>query len=219
MQYNYDFEIMSLVIFVVISGHFLLIRQFPTVKSKVFGRLLGVCLGECIANILSCIGLANAAIVPLIWNELFTFAFFALEGAASYLMFRYMEEVCSFSGVAGRMIKYMGKVPFFFFEIMLLATPWMGFFFYFKDGSYYQGNFAWFGYVLTICCISSVRSFVFWFPFSLIVSPSLLASMSTGLSTPDLSMNTTLTLVPVFAKILLGILTTPRRMDFSPSTK
>ena len=71
----------------------------------------------------------------------------ALEGAASYLMFRYMEEVCSFSGVAGRMIKYMGKVPFFFFEIMLLATPWMGFFFYFKDGSYYQGNFAWFGYV------------------------------------------------------------------------
>ena len=51
MQYNYDFEIMSLVIFVVISGHFLLIRQFPTVKSKVFGRLLGVCLGECIANI------------------------------------------------------------------------------------------------------------------------------------------------------------------------
>ena len=114
MQYNYDFEIMSLVIFAVISGHFLLIRQFPTVKSKVFGRLLGVCLGECIANILSCIGLANAAIVPLIWNELFTFAFFALEGAASYLMFRYMEEVCSFSGVAGRMIKYMGKVPFFF---------------------------------------------------------------------------------------------------------
>ena len=41
----------------------------------------------------------------------------------------------------------IGKVPFFFFEIMLLATPWMGFFFYFKDGSYYQGNFAWFGYV------------------------------------------------------------------------
>lgn len=52
MQYNYDFEIMSLVIFAVISGHFLLIRQFPAVKSKVFGRLLGVCLGECIANIL-----------------------------------------------------------------------------------------------------------------------------------------------------------------------
>ena len=147
MQYNYDFEIMSLVIFVVISGHFLLIRQFPTVKSKVFGRLLGVCLGECIANILSCIGLANAAIVPVIWNELFAFAFFAVEGAASYLMFRYMEEVCSFSGAVGRLIKYMGKVPFFFFEIMLLATPWMGFFFYFKDGSYYQGTFAWFGYV------------------------------------------------------------------------
>ena len=104
MQYNYDFEIMSLVIFVVISGHFLLIRQFPAVKSKVFGRLLGVCLGECIANILSCIGLANAAIVPLIWNELFAFAFFALEGAASYLMFRYMDD------------KIHGKSPVFLFR-------------------------------------------------------------------------------------------------------
>ena len=40
MQYNYDFEIMSLVIFAVISGHFLLIRQFPTVKSKVLGCVL-----------------------------------------------------------------------------------------------------------------------------------------------------------------------------------
>lgn len=46
MQYNYDFEIMSLVIFAVISGHFLLIRQFPTVKSKVFGRLLGCVLAS-----------------------------------------------------------------------------------------------------------------------------------------------------------------------------
>lgn len=116
MQYNYDFEIMSLVIFAVISGHFLLIRQFPAVKSKVFGRLLGVCLGECIANILSCIGLANAAIVPLIWNELFTFAFFALEGAASYLMFRYMEEVCSFSGDSRSNDKIHGKSPVFLFR-------------------------------------------------------------------------------------------------------
>ena len=87
MQYNYDFEIMSLVIFAVISGHFLLIRQFPTVKSKVFGRLLGVCLGECIANILSCIGLANGAIVQFNWDEWFTFAFFAVEGRACCLMF------------------------------------------------------------------------------------------------------------------------------------
>ena len=65
MQYNYDFEIMSLVIFVVISGHFLLIRQFPAVKSKVFGRLLGVCLGECIANILSFDLLLRKSCIPL----------------------------------------------------------------------------------------------------------------------------------------------------------
>ena len=81
MQYNYDFEIMSLVIFVVISGHFLLIRQFPTVKSKVFGRLLGVCLGECIANILSCIDwqCSNRSINL---ERIVYVCFFALEGAA-----------------------------------------------------------------------------------------------------------------------------------------
>ena len=143
MQYNYNFGVVALVIFLVISGQFRLNRQLPAVTSKISGMLLGVCLGESIANILLCIGLANAAIVPVIWNELFAFAFFALEGAVFYLMFCYMEEMCGFSGAAGRLIRYMGKIPFFFFEIMLLATPWTGFFFDFKDGAYDQGNFAW----------------------------------------------------------------------------
>ena len=141
MQYNYDFEIMSLVIFVVISGHFLLIRQFPTVKSKVFGRLLWVCLGECIANILSCIGLANAAIVPLIWNELFAFAFFCV-GRSGFLsdvplygrgmqLFRSSRSDDKIHGKSSR---------FSFLEIMLLATPWMGLFtFILKMASYYRG--------------------------------------------------------------------------------
>ena len=47
MQYNYDFEIMSLVIFVVISGHFLLIRQFPTL----FRKYLADCFGCVLASV------------------------------------------------------------------------------------------------------------------------------------------------------------------------
>ncbi len=147
MQYSYNFGVILLVIFLAFSCHARWNRQLKTVRSKIFGMLLGVCLGGGIANVLLCIGLANAAIVPVIWNELFAFAFFALEGAAFYLMFRYMEEMCGFSGAAGRLIRYLGKVPFFFFEIMLLATPWTGFFFDFKDGAYAQGVYAWVLYV------------------------------------------------------------------------
>ena len=90
MQYNYDFEIASLVVMTIVLLHFLFVRQFPTDKTKVFFKLLLICTGECAFNILSCIAIANAAVVPEIWNELFAFAFFALEGFCSYYIFRYI---------------------------------------------------------------------------------------------------------------------------------
>ena len=80
VHYNYDFEIASLIIMTIILLHFWMVRQFPTRSGRVFLKLLFVCIGECIFNILSCMGIANAAFIPEIWNELFAFAFFALEG-------------------------------------------------------------------------------------------------------------------------------------------
>ena len=64
MQYNYDFEIASLLIMTIILLHFVFVRQFPGEKTRVFGWLLFVCEAECLMNILSCVGLANAALVP-----------------------------------------------------------------------------------------------------------------------------------------------------------
>ena len=81
MQYNYDFEIASLLIMTIILLHFVCIRQFPGEKTKAFGMFLVTCTVECAANILSSIGLANAALVPQFANELLAFAFFICSSA------------------------------------------------------------------------------------------------------------------------------------------
>lgn len=146
MQYNYDFEIASLVVMMIVLLHFLFVRQFPTDKTKTFLKLLLVCIGECIFNILSCIGIANAALVPEVWNEVFAFAFFALEGLCSYYIFRYIMVVCELRKRRHFLIKAAGVLPFVFFEGMVLLTPLIGFFYYFEEGQYHQGFGAWYGY-------------------------------------------------------------------------
>ncbi len=98
VQYNIDFEIASVLIMTVILLHFICIRQFPSDKTRIFGMLLLTCIAESIFNILSCIGLANSALVPDTVNELLAFAFFIFEGLASYLLFRYFMAVCELEG-------------------------------------------------------------------------------------------------------------------------
>lgn len=150
MQYNYDFEIASLLIMTIILLHFAFIRQFTVDKTKIFGMLLITCTAECCANILSCIGLANATLVPQIVNEVLAFAFFVLEGLASYLLFRYFLVVCEFKGIEKKIVSVIGMVPYVLFTLMVIATPFIGFFYYFKDGVYYQGFGAWTGYAYII---------------------------------------------------------------------
>lgn len=146
MQYNYDFEIAALVVMTIVLLHFLFVRQFPTEKAKTYFKLLLVCIGECVFNILSCIGLADAAVVPEYWNELFAFAFFALEGLCSYYIFRYIMVICELVKRKNFLVKVVGILPFLFFELMVVLTPLNHFFYYFKDGVYYQGYGAWYGY-------------------------------------------------------------------------
>ncbi len=144
MQYNYDFEITALTVMFIILLHFLIIHQFPTDKTRVYLKSLLVCIAECVVNILSCIGIANAAVVPVFWNELFAFAFFALEGLCSYYIFRYIFLVGEFKSNA--FLKIAGTLPFVVFEAMVILNPFCRFFFYFEDGQYHQGPGAWYGY-------------------------------------------------------------------------
>lgn len=150
MQYNYDFEIASLLIMTIILLHFAFIRQFPVAKTKVFGMLLFSCTAESFINILSSIGLANAHLVPQVVNEILAFAFFALEGLTSYLLFRYFMIICEFRGIERKIIAVVGTIPFALFTAMVLLTPFIGFFYYLKDGVYYQGFGAEMGYMYII---------------------------------------------------------------------
>ena len=150
MQYNYDFEIASLLIMTIILLHFVFVRQFPGEKTRVFGWLLFVCEAECLMNILSCVVLANAALVPQRLNEVLAFAFFVLEGASSYLVYRYFMAACAIRGRERTVFAAAGIIPFAAFLVLVAVTPVTGFFYYFKDGSYYQGVGADYGYAYIV---------------------------------------------------------------------
>lgn len=104
------------------------------------------CLLECCFNLISCICLANAARVPQIVNEVLAFAFFVFEGTSSYLIFRYFMEFGQIGVRYKKAVLVVGTLPFLLFELLLVSTPFTGFFYYFKDGAYYQGFGADFGY-------------------------------------------------------------------------
>lgn len=161
MQYNYDFEIAALTVMGAVLLHFLFTRQFATRKVRCFLALLLTCIVESAFNIISCAGLANAELVPQFWNELFVFAFFALEGLSSYFMYRYIRALCGMENGEHRWQRAVAFFPFVLFEIALLTTPVTGFFYYFKDNVYYQGYGADLGYYYIIYCfILSIVAFL-----------------------------------------------------------
>lgn len=150
MQYNDNFEIASLLIMTIILLHFVCSRQFSINKTRIFKMLLFTCMAECCVNMLSSFGLANTTLVPQVVNEGLVFAFFLLEGVSSYLFFRYFVIACKFQGIEKRIVYTFGTIPCILFFVILLWTQFSGFFYYFKEGTYYQGIGAWTGYVYII---------------------------------------------------------------------
>lgn len=146
MQYNYSFEVASLLFMLLIFVHFMAVRQFPTAKTRVFRTLLIVCIGECVFNVLSSIGLANAGVVPQIVNEILAFVFFAFEGLSSLMIYKYTVVISELDQEQKKWAVLAGMIPAAFFYVFLLLTPFIGFYYYFQDGVYYQGRGANFGY-------------------------------------------------------------------------
>lgn len=122
------------------------VRQFPTAKTRVFGTLLIVCIGESVFNILSSIGLANAGVVPQIVNEILAFVFFAFEGLSSLMIYKYTVVISELDQTQKKWAVLAGMIPAAFFYVFLLLTPFIGFYYYFQDGVYHQGRGANLGY-------------------------------------------------------------------------
>ena len=122
------------------------VRQFPTAKTRVFRTLLIVCIGECVFNVLSSIGLANAGVVPQIVNEILAFVFFAFEGLSLLMIYKYTVVISELDQKQKKWAVLAGMIPAAFFYVFLLLTPFIGFYYYFQDGVYHQGRGANFGY-------------------------------------------------------------------------
>lgn len=162
MQFNFDYEIAALLFMAVILLHFVFVRQFPGSKMSIFRLLLISCSAQCVVNIASSIGLANPNLVPELVNEVFAFAFFALEGLSSFLIFLYFITVGEFSGRAKRGVLVFGILPFILFETMVILTPFYGFFYYFRDNVYYPGFGSCFGFFYMIYYFLLDIILVFW---------------------------------------------------------
>lgn len=151
MHYNFDFEIASFFVMTIVLLHVAFVRQFLSDRARYFQKFLVVCMLECITNIFSCLGLANTSIIPQWANELLAFAFFALEGLASFLIFRYIMVACELTGKKQKLAKWGGCIPFVIFESLVVLNHWIGFFYYFEDDVYHQGFGADFGYLYIAC--------------------------------------------------------------------
>lgn len=161
MQFNYDFEIAALFIMMIVLLHFVFIRHFPSERTNIFRVLLFTCIFESCFNIASSVGLANAARVPQVVNEGLAFAFFALEGLSSYLIFRYFMAAGQIEKKYRKAAWIIGSIPFIVFEIFVILTPFIGFFYYFEDGTYHQGFGSAFGYWYVACYFMLSIAFVF----------------------------------------------------------
>ena len=146
MQFNYSFEVASLLFMLLILIHFMAVRQFPTAKTRVFRALLIVSIAECVFNVLSSIGLANAEFVPQIVNEVLAFVFFAFEGLSLLMIYKYTVVISELDPKQKKWAALAGLIPAVFFYVFLLLTPFIGFYYYFQDGVYHQGRGANFGY-------------------------------------------------------------------------
>lgn len=151
MQYNYDFEIASLLIMTIILLHFAFIRQFPVDKTRVFGMLLLSCTAECCVNILLGIGLTNVVPIPQVANEVLAFVFFLLKGLSMYLLFHYFVTICELKGKEKKIIVIFGRILFLLYTIMVVLTPFVGFFYYLKESIYHQGFGISMDYAYIIC--------------------------------------------------------------------
>lgn len=151
MQYNYDFEIASLLIMTIILLHFVFVRQFPGEKTRVFGWLLFVCEAECLMNILSCVGLANGSPRSAASERGTGVCFFCVGGGfvISGLPVFYGGMCDPRQGENGYLAA-AGIIPFAAFLVLVAVTPVTGFFYYFSDGSYYQGVGADYGYAYIV---------------------------------------------------------------------
>lgn len=168
MEYSFSFEIAALIFMGVVLLHFIFSRQFPVKKTRIFLAFLLCSVAVCITNIASSICISHGQTVPLWINGALALAYFALQGVCYFLFYTYLSVLCDKSVKVKKYITAVGIVMLVIYEIFVIITPLTGFFFYFKNGEYFRGSGADFGYIyiilflvlnifLIILCFKSIK--------------------------------------------------------------
>ena len=139
VRYDLDFEIVALLLMSAIALHYRLMNQIPTRKGKAFSIAIVSCIVCSVFNLISSVSLTNKEFVPQWGNELLTFVFFVLEGISTFAIFRYILLMFNFDPKKENTIQIIGFVPLILFELLVIATPFIGVLYYFIDNTYYLG--------------------------------------------------------------------------------
>ena len=151
MTYNYYLEAAAVIIMLFILFHFLINRQFPIARTRVFYAFLLVSLLNSMANIASSIGCEYKDSIPLWLNVSFAFVIFLCEGVNCYLFFMYTILVCDREKEWRRNLQWIGVIPCAFMVGAAILTPFTGWLYYFDaDRVYRQGPLNWLGFFLLL---------------------------------------------------------------------
>lgn len=143
MTFNYQFEIAALLFMIILLLHFLVHRQIPLMKTRLFLAYLMCSIAGCVVNILSSIGCANTDRMPLWLNQTFAFLFFVMETVCCFLFFWYTLQVCSKGGKWKHRMLLIGAVQSLMVAVLTFATPFTDWMYYFDpEKGYVPGVYS-----------------------------------------------------------------------------
>ena len=151
MVYNYYFEIVAIILMLVILLHFLIYRQLPLIRTKVFLWYLCICLTYCVLNVASCIGCQYPDSCPLWLNTLLAMLVFVLAAFACAAFLMYVVLLCDNGAAWQKRVLLLGGIPIIIVIALILTTPLTGWIFSFDEQNrYVSGDLSGLSYLLTI---------------------------------------------------------------------
>ncbi|MBO5166971.1 MAG: EAL domain-containing protein [Lachnospiraceae bacterium] len=149
MVYNYYLETAALIIMLFILLHFVINRQFPVARTKLFFCFLITSMLACAFNIASSIGCEYKDSIPVWLNEFFAFSIFLYESLDCYLFFMYTIQVCNREKKWRRTLQWTGFFPCALMLVVTILTPFTDWLYYFDaDRIYRQGPLNGWGFFL-----------------------------------------------------------------------
>ncbi|MGN1147407.1 MAG: hypothetical protein ACI4TB_03230, partial [Lachnospiraceae bacterium] len=151
MIYNYNFEVAASIFMLFILLHFLLHRQFPLIRTKIFLIYLVISMTDSLLNIASSLGCEHPDAIPLWFNQMLAMTVFLMEIFGNYCFFLYALQLCDRDRKWRVRMETIGAVPFVILAGMIISTPFTHWIFYFDaDKRYVSGGFDSLCYLVVI---------------------------------------------------------------------